>query len=279
MTQIAFLKINEGKTLPVTEPACALPSDWTSPDLSLIIAATPRSGSTLLSRLIDTTGPFLLTEEYFNDGKYRQYGLTNPTVTRKIEELHSRSRSETNLISAKLFPAHMEEILRDNILGKVFSNAHYIFLVRNDLLRQAISLYRATATEQWLSSIENNGRAPQYDERAIGMCMAEIADWNRWWQLFFAVRDAPVHYLTYDALEADPAAEVAKIMSFLGFDPQEHPADLSRLKIRKQRDDLTEQWRERFLSGNAAIRRDLVQKPVPRTFRNAVRFVGKRLYA
>jgi LPS sulfotransferase NodH len=246
----------------------------------LIIAATPRSGSTLLSRLIDTTGPFLLTEEYFNDGKYRTpYGLTAPTVTRKLEEIDRRSRSESNMISVKLFPPHMEQILPDDTLGTAFSNAHYVFLVRHDLLRQAISLYRASATEQWLSSMEDQGRTPEYDERAIGAHMAEIADWNRWWQLFFAVRNVPVHYLTYDALEADPATEVAKVMSFLGFDPQQHPADLSRLKIRRQRDELTEQWRERFLSGTAASQPELVQKPVPRTFRNAVRFCGKRLYA
>jgi LPS sulfotransferase NodH len=247
--------------------------------MTLIVAATPRSGSTLLGRLVDTTGPFPRTDEYFNDVTYmNRYGIAEPTVTRKMQEIDTLSRGPGNCISMKLFPPQMMQVLQHNLLSTAFRNARFVFLTREDLLRQAISLYRASVSEQWLAATSGNSQAAEYDASEIGRFVDQLADWNRWWNLFFAINDVPTLRLTYAGIEEDPVETVAQVMSFLGFNPAEHRADLSRIDMKKQRDQVTEEWRERFL---AEPRNELLEgtrRPVSRTFRNALRFFQKRLY-
>jgi LPS sulfotransferase NodH len=255
-----------------------LPADWKPPNLTLILAATPRSGSTLLARLVDSTGLFRRTTEYFNNGFYRQYRVDHPTLARKLEEMDRRSRTDLNFLSVKLFPNHMAEAIRFGLVDTAFANARYVHIVRWDLLGQAISLVRATTTDEWQSSFKGNEKRPEYDEATITRQILTLSGGERWWRLFFASHDVPVLQVAYENLEADPQYEVRRIVSFLGFEPDRYPADLSKVDPEKQRDEMNEEWRRLYLASCPDLGAMFGDRPAPRTLRNLVRFMKGELF-
>jgi LPS sulfotransferase NodH len=255
-----------------------LPADWKPPNLTLILAATPRSGSTLLARLVDSTGLFRRTTEYFNNGFYRQYGVDHPTLARKLEEMDRRSRTDLNFLSVKFFPNHMAEAIRFGLVDTAFANARYVHIVRRDLLGQAISLVRATTTDEWQSSFKGNEKRLEYDEATITREILTLSGGERWWRLFFASRDVPVLQVAYENLEADPQYEVRRIVSFLGFEPDRYPADLSKVDPGKQRDEMNEEWRRLYLASCPGLGTMFGDRPAPRTLRNFVRFMKGELF-
>jgi len=187
------------------------PASWKTPEASIILACTPRSGSTYLAQLLDSTGLFRLTEEYFNDRHIeRMTGIATTSVEQKLAIIDQHSRTRRNQISPSA------RMLVDD----------------RELLAQ-----------------------------------------DTWWQYFFATRDVPVLRLTYEDVEEDPVAVAAQIVRFLGFDPAEFPADPSKVRLQKQRDELTDEWRSRFLAEEHAIPQPWDGRPKARTLRNAIRFL------
>lgn len=263
---------------PRQSPAVGLPDGWKTPDLTLILAATPRSGSNWLASLVDSTGLFRNTDEYFNRGLYLERdGLRDPSLGHMMAEMDRRTRTGANFLSTKLFPVHMTRVMTSDLLAAAFANARYVHLVRRDILGQAISLARASGTGKWVSDSEGNGTKPEYDEADISRHIAILCEAERWWRIFFAARDVPVLQIVYEELEADPIGEVGRIVSFLGMNPGQYAPNMSELRLTKQRDDINEAWRRRYLASNADPSAFHGERPVPRTFRNLVRFLKGEL--
>ena len=178
-----------------------LPDGWKAPDLTLIMAATPRSGSNLLAEMIDSTGLFRGTTEYFNDAIYdEKYGLKKPTLVRKLLEMDRESRTKANFLSTKLFPDHMDDVRRAGILSAAFTNPKYIHLSRRDALGQAISMAIAIETASGTSLEAGNGMQAHYDETVISREIAALIRAEGLWRLFFASRDVPVVHVVYEDL-------------------------------------------------------------------------------
>jgi len=250
------------------------PASWKTPEASIILACTPRSGSTYLAQLLDSTGLFRLTEEYFNDRHIeRMTGIATTSVEQKLAIIDQHSRTRRNQISLKLFPPNMMTVLEHGLLKKAFLNPMFIYMRRGDVLGQAMSLARAVKTDQWNSVDYGRPVSSEYDRRDIEHQLGILLAQDTWWQYFFATRDVPVLRLTYEDVEEDPVAVAAQIVRFLGFDPAEFPADPSKVRLQKQRDELTDEWRSRFLAEEHAIPQPWDGRPKARTLRNAIRFL------
>lgn len=251
-----------------------LPASWKAPDATVILACTPRSGSTYLAKLLDSTGLFRLTEEYFNDRHIeRMTGVATTSVEQKLAIIDQHSRTTRNQISLKLFPPNMMTVLEHGLLKSAFLNPRFVYLRRQDMLGQAMSLARAAKTDQWNSVEYGRPVAADYDCRYIEHQLGILLAQDTWWQYFLATRDVPVLHLAYEDVEADPAAAAAQIVRFLGFDPAEFPADPTKVPLQKQRDELTEEWRRRFLASDHAVPTPWDGRPKSRTLRNAIRFL------
>ena len=232
----------------------------------------------MLAHLIDSTGLCRLTLEYMMDHAYAEYlGVHRPTLSEKLMEMDRSARTDQNIISIKVFPEHMEIILEQRLLERAFHNPHFVFLRREDLLGQAISLARANLTNKWTSLGTRMPAEPAYDEDEITRAIGQLADYNRWWEYFFATRRVAVLGLTYEAVEADPESSIAEIVAFLGFDPDRYPVHLSGVRSARQRDATTEEWRERYLAVHHDMQPRLTERGVPRTPRNAWRFLKGEL--
>jgi LPS sulfotransferase NodH len=252
------------------------PNLWKSPDKTLIVASSPRSGSSYFCRLLDTTGLTRLTEEYFEEKVYRDRGLVCPTVAEKMVQIDRLSRTDSNLISIKLFPYHMTTVLDHGLIENAFRNPHYVFLRRDDLLGQAISFARATMTDKWTSQKEGREVEPVYKEAAILSAIRRLARLDAWWETFFATRDVPLLRLSYEGAEADPVGSMAAAVGFFGFDPKMYSADPAKVAISRQRDAVSEEWRARFLASEHVLG-EPSDGSRARTLRNFWRFLNGNL--
>lgn len=228
-----------------------IPPGWKHPDKTLIIAASERTGTEMLCRLVDSTGLFKRTTEAFNDQAYREVGIEAYTMAEMLAAIDTLSRSDKNLIGLKVFWHHMVEVERLGLLDHAFPDSLYVFLRREDILGQAISFVRARQTNEWTYG-EDRSSNYYYDEAAITKAIYDFAQANAWWEFFFATRKVDVLRLTYEQLDADPMGVTADIVKRLGFDP--HPANPDAFSLFKQRDALSEKWRQMYV---ASYRRPL----------------------
>lgn len=255
----------------------SLPPDWRAPDKTLIVAGARRSGSTYLSSLIDGTGVLPETQEYFNDSLYpRLFGRECPTLESKLRYMDEVARSSDNYMSVKMFPEHMNMLLKHDLLDRAFPNQYFVFLRRDDVLGQAISMARAMQTEKWSSRDRGNDNEPVYDGAAISKAIRLSVACDAWWAEFFAGRDVPVLRLTYEQILADPAGQVGRVIELMELSSSEYRFAGMRQELERQSDELNEEWRERYLSEPRPVS-GLREKRYPRTLRNALLFLKGRL--
>lgn len=119
-----------------------------------------------------------------------------------------------------------------------------IHLVRQDVLGQAISYKRAVQTKQWILPLgAKPNKAVVYNRSAITDMIRTINHHNR----LIRTELKPHMRLTYEDLVTAPGDQVRRVAKRMGIELEE-PLDTEVL-ARIQRDEVTEQWRERYQAG------------------------------
>lgn len=242
-----------------------------TPPRRYVIASVPRSGSTLLARLLWGTEQVGRPKEYLNPMQLRDWEvrLGGWTSRRLHGALHGvavgalvgRSWSQRRLMThldrvearrssggwfgLKLHHHHFDRYGGMAGLGDWLSRVRWIRIQREDRLGQAISWTRALQSGQW-AAWQTTRREARYSRVAIRQRLDAIARAEDGWDV---VLDAlPVHTLTYEALVADPAGTVRQVLRWLEV-PHAAVVQVPRPPTRRQADDVTEQWRRRWASG------------------------------
>jgi LPS sulfotransferase NodH len=135
-----------------------------------------------------------------------------------------------------------------DLLSTVFGRTSYLYLWRDDVVRQAVSWLRAEQTGFWHDiggpeEPQAPDREPQYDGAKIGRLVHTIGEHNAAWRDWFAEGIQP-HPVRYEDLDADPAGVTREILGYLGLEPTvgyEVTAPNRRLA-----DELTEEWVGRY---------------------------------
>ena len=254
----------------------ARPGDQRRPTRVLFIASTPRSGSTLLSDSLAETGLVGEPKEYFEAaivGRFRhRWGLPTLTHHGRAGVVRRRLRRQQVWWASYRYTENSMVEYRDRILSQFTSPTgwfalnmqagsyqgfrdgpwdpltwdvpvDWIHLARNDVLRQAISQVRARQTGRWTADAPPGG-APRYDADAIARSMASLVLHDRMWRELFAERGISPIEVTYEALAADHAAQVARVLSGLGMDGVAIPPPPTR----RQADATTDAWVDRYLA-------------------------------
>jgi LPS sulfotransferase NodH len=214
------------------------------------ICTMARTGSTYLCDLLEATGVMGRPAEYLNPGAQERWreilGLDVDApqpiyfdaLVRQLGTPWFGIKGPPDIIAfAEHFGPH---------------RLRYVHLTREDTLLQAISMYRARASGQWHSRPGDGGHerevaAPPFDAEAILERKAHIdrldARWNEW---FAAKRLHPLR-LTYEQVHADPVGAVRSIATLLDVEvpPDFEPEPRSLV----QRDEITEEWRQRLRDG------------------------------
>lgn len=234
---------------------------------SYLICATPRTGSTLLCGLLESSGVAGHPASYFNRLGLHQYAdtwrIARPRDGR-IDGAYLRAAlaagtTPNGVFGGRIMAESLPELIMDlaaedtepagtelELLITRFGRLRFVHLRRRDVVAQAVSWAKALQTHYWHpnEAVEPGGQQPHYDEELISRLVAGIqefeAGWTRW---FAAQRIEPVE-IVYEELAADPMGAAAGVLDHLGL---QVPAD-RRLVVghRRQADQINADWTARF---------------------------------
>ena len=248
-----------------------------------LVCATPRSGSTLLCEGLKATGVAGRPEEYFEavaaTGRPRRpedylRGLHDPEVhalvaaagepeppaysslaglhgyAEHLERVRRWGTTPNGVFGAKLMWDHLAELRARvrpvpplELLAELFDRPRYVWVRRADVVRQAVSLWRALQTQSWRDESGAQPRAcvePRYSFPAIRHLVARLRDHDTRWGTLLSVADAPVLEVGYEELTADLPGAIRRTLAHVGVpEPRRAP---SVPAMRRQSDELSEAW-------------------------------------
>ena len=136
-----------------------------------------------------------------------------------------------------------------------FGNTLFIHLTRSNKLEQAISLVKATQTGLWHKAPDgteleraSSPKEPVYDADEIALHLANLTALDEDWKNWFANEKIDPFHISYDALSANPAGELARILEALELDPA--AAKGISPGVGKLADSTNRNWLARFLAEN-----------------------------
>ena len=223
MTRVAAPLGPEHDTVPPRPPGAPL--------RPYIVCATPRSGSSMLVRALTETGVAAVPTEYFHPLKrpvLEQRWGCEPTLESYVAALIAHRTSHDGIFGTKLH-WHELELLRAEsdgiparepgfdvpaaVVEDLFPAPLYIHIVRRDVDRQAVSLWRASKSGVW--SAYANGDGPPvvpYRFAGIARCRSLITDSEVHWDRFFRFNGIEPVEVVYEDLVRDYAGTVGALV-------------------------------------------------------------------
>jgi LPS sulfotransferase NodH len=245
---------------------------------SYFVCATPRTGSSLLLGLLESTGVAGHPEAYFRAPDEvswaRQWRITMtsdgavdyPEFVRAARAVGS---TPNGVFGAKVMWGTLDEVVAKLAVGfpdlagddlalldRAFGSLRFVFLRREDVLAQAVSWLRAEQTGTWYIGADGWApafdRVPVFDRDEISSLMRLIGEHNAGWERWFASVGVRPHRLRYEQLDADPVAVARGVLEFLGLDlPAGRPLVA---RHQHQADELNREWMYRYRAGSTVPR-------------------------
>lgn len=227
-----------------------------------IICATPRSGSTLFCQYLASTGVAGIPESYFRKEGLLEYAehwqILRPDGSYDLADYLAAVReagsTDNGALALRIMwptlkevTAHLSKLYPDlagnelTLLEKAFGRLQFVYLRREGIVAQAISLYRASQTGYWhIDEGQAPDQPPVFNFDAINSLVTDLRQDNLDWQSWFQKVSIEPMPVVYEDFAADPEATVFKVLRFLEI---ELPAG-AELKASNQRlaDEMTTLW-------------------------------------
>lgn len=259
---------------PRNGPELDLPP-FDGPGRGYVIASSPRTGSTLLARLLWETGRAGAPKEYLNPMQVRDWearlapvlpvrwahrALVGPLsglagrgrwsearLRAYLGRVRRRRTGPTGWFGLKLHHHHAQRWFFDRGLHPedVLGPLRWIHVRRRDRVAQAVSWHKARQTGQW-ASWQPRRSAPTYVRAALARRMADIAAAEAGWASFFQEGGVEPLRVDFEDLVADPERTVRRVLAHLG-DPDAGTIPVPAAPTAPQSDGLNRAWRARFL--------------------------------
>jgi LPS sulfotransferase NodH len=216
---------------------------------SVILASTFRSGSTYVAETMRENGISGLSLEKFNliwkaaaDDGLREAAFDAIATT-----------ANNGLFATKIMWPHRNHLAaclgldraQSDLLAGSFPCAKWLWVKRQDKIRQAISFWRARSTSLWWVRDGRPNPAIAYDFEAIRDAYREIIIHDICWADFFACTGIEPYAIDYEAFMDDPGEHVRQMFDFLGMSLAGQV--VTRVTLRQMRDGLTEELYDRFM--------------------------------
>jgi LPS sulfotransferase NodH len=236
-----------------------------------IVAASPRTGSTLLCEGLSTTGvagrpiePFVGDQR---EAFCRQWNLPSDIAFTDFLRAVVRNGTTANgMFGVKIHWSQMIRLATDLIAAgqevshfrDILLQARYIQIRRRDRRAQAISLFRALATKRFwqVEGVVNHtatGAEPEFDASEIRRLEFMIELETRSWAHFFAEHNIAPLIIEYESLHGQYREQIGRALAHLGLDPTA-AASLPAPRLQRQSDEKSRLW-ARWLNEEDALAR------------------------
>lgn len=227
-------------------------------DRSYVICTTPRSGSWLLCRQLFNAG-IGVPSEYFGidhiNALYARWRLDPRDTRAYLRALREHRTTPNGVFGTKLLWAQFADrraALKIELLG----HARLLYLFREDLAPQVVSLHLSIITGRWgfdaTTAPMRRGDIAIGDERHLGECERLIREQQHAWRELFDGRGLAPMRMRYEDVVDDQPGSVERVARLLGLAPGEYriPAPEPREtpfppEIEARRRTLVAQWRSR----------------------------------
>ena len=228
---------------------------------SYLICTTHRSGSNLLSQMLTDSKVAGKPGEYFSKTLQTRFteSLLLPADLTPIEFFRGamrRTAGASGLFGAKIMPRHLQyalEVIRSAlrlsaqetdlaVLSALLPKPRFVWLRREDVLRQAISLARAKQTKAW-DAAKTPATLAVFDFAQIDQCVSQIEQANAFWEQWFRAQGIRACQITYEKMVEDYQEAVRAVLTFVG---QPITADVPLPRRSRQADSVTDDWADRY---------------------------------
>lgn len=228
------------------------------------IHSVPRTGSYLLCSALEQTGIAGKPNEYFNRSLVwelveRWKALTLRLHVRRLrrkrlnfrhKELKAfatqllRWRTGPNgVFGAKIHYDQFSEIGQPD-LKTLFPKLKYIYTMRREASRQAVSFEKALQTSQWYANC--TARAiPTYKFDDIFQRHCNLIKQYRGWEQYFVEQGIEPLRIVYEDFIADYEATIRRVLAYLDI-PGHRSVAIPPPPIKKQADGINEEWLARY---------------------------------
>ena len=243
---------------------------------SYIICTSPRSGSTLLCKLLAATGVAGNPGSYFHEPSLSDwlgyFDLTpDPSAAERdvLAEIFRAAMAKGSLdtgmfglrlqrhsfdfFTEKLAVLHPEFSRDVPRLQAAFGRTLFVHLTRRDKVEQAVSFVKAEQTGLWHAAPDGTElerlSPPQklvYDADKIRARYDELSAYDRDWEDWFAAEEISPLRLTYEALSLDPIETLCQTLDELGL--ERDAAAGVEPSVAKLADGISRDWVARFRS-------------------------------
>lgn len=232
---------------------------------SYLICATPRTGSSLLCGLLDSTGVAGHPESWFRRQAEPEFaarwGIADPSngafdYASYFQAAVAAGSTANGVFAARIMWGTMDEVTAHlasvypghagsaaGLLSAAFGRTRFVHLRRGDVVAQAVSLLRAEQTGVWFETPDERREPtaePGFDFGQVRELVRQIEEDNATWEAWFTAEGIRPHRVRYEDLDADPIGIASGVLGFLGLDL---PAG-REITVRHKRlaDDLNAQW-------------------------------------
>ncbi|MEA2177910.1 MAG: trehalose 2-sulfotransferase [Solirubrobacteraceae bacterium] len=134
------------------------------------------------------------------------------------------------------------------LLQDLLGPTHWVWVRRRDVLRQAVSLWRALQTQTWREAGAEQPTAV-YSRAAIAHLTALLADHDAAWGAFFSEHGLRPLELVYEDYARDIPGAVAAVLAHLGV--SEGVSIAAEPPMKRQSDGISDEWAEAYRRGIA----------------------------
>ena len=236
------------------------------PHTSYVICAVQRSGSFLLCEALKNTGLAGNPEEYFLNGEgwedgwwACQHGVTSrPDYLRLVLE---KGTSPNGVFGSKIMWNYYHDMLErlqelpeyegmdaPQLMAALFPNIHYIWIIRRDKVRQAVSWAKSAQTGIYALS---TGETPvprqeaAFDFTFIDQLYNLVLAGEAGWQNFFETCGIQPFKVVYEDLVETYEQTALQILEYLQV-PYPKSLVFRERRLQKQADSLNDAWVEKY---------------------------------
>jgi LPS sulfotransferase NodH len=226
------------------------------PRSRFIIAITPRSGSTYLCDAMKNTNRLGRPQELL--GAISIANRIGKNIPGRTPEEYLRNgikatRSPVNNVSGlKASWFQFEKFTQAMTDRSYLKGFKYIYLTRRDLAAQAVSLYKATASEVFHSNIDHSSEALQkleslqYDYKQIKYWYDHILVQEKGWQRYFYENRIYPYCISYEDIEEDILTILKRMAFYVSVDPNNIHLPQQVSSLQKIGDERNRDWALRF---------------------------------
>ncbi|WP_298286483.1 Stf0 family sulfotransferase [Acidocella sp.] len=188
------------------------------PVRAYVIFFSARSGSTWLTSVLSATERLGFPDEYLNPAFIREVAefLNATEPGRFLEALRRRRQTENGVFGMETRAVDVGLFGEAAFFAAFGPETVFFYLWRENIVAQAISLYRAVATGRYHSTDEAGAAAPDYDDEAILEWMAHLAEQENDNLRMLRRHGRAFEVLRYETMVRDREGTVAGIGRALG---------------------------------------------------------------